>query len=256
MLAIISDVHANCEALEAVLAKIDDLGADRIICLGDIVGYGPEPVRCLDIVRERCDVVLCGNHDYAVVYGAEDFNPVARACIECHREQLMPAPDDPPHCEARRRWKFLKNLPHRHVEGEYLFVHAAPRNPVFEYLRKIDVQMQLEGKLRENFQQVEQLCFIGHTHRAGVITSDMEWLEPNEFPDGFKPEFHQKAIVNVGSVGQPRDRDSRSSFATLDEDEGLVRWHRVEYDVEAVARRIRENLRMDPSLAERLLEGR
>ncbi len=255
MLAIISDIHANYDALEAVLRRIDALGAERIICLGDIVGYGPEPVRCVDAVRERCEVVLCGNHDYALVYGAEEFNPIARASIEHHRHMLMPPADDPPESDERRRWEFLKNLPHRYVEGEYLFVHASPRSPIVEYLRRIDVLLQLDEKLRQNFREVERICFIGHTHRAGVITSEMEFLEPEQFPEGFKPDFHQKAIVNVGSIGQPRDRNSRACFATLEED-GLVRWHRVEYDVEAVARKIMATPGMDPSLAERLLEGR
>jgi len=256
VIAVISDVHANRRALQAVFDEIDKLGADKVICLGDIVGYGPDPVACIDMVRQRCDVTLCGNHDFAVIYGAEEFNPIARASIDCHRKLLMPRSNPQEEDEERSdRWEFLKKLPYRHVMGEWLFVHGSPRNPVVEYLRKIDVLLGLVDKLGENFQEVNHLCFNGHTHRAGVITSDMEFLEPQDLHQTFKPGFSQKAIVNVGSVGQPRDRDSRACFATVS-DEPEVRWHRVEYDVRAVADRLLATPGMDHSLAERLLEGR
>lgn len=250
----ISDVHANHLALTAVLEEIERLGAEKIICLGDIVGYGPEPVECVDTVRQRCDITLCGNHDFALIYGAQDFNPIARNSLDHHRSLLMPRPDAEDETERRDRWQFLKDLPYRHVEGEYLFVHGAPRNPVVEYLRKIDVLLGLKKKIAENFQEVDWLCFNGHTHRAGVITSDMEFLVPDELRGVFEPSFQQKAIINVGSVGQPRDHDSRASFATIQDDK--VHFHRVEYDVEAVAARIAATPGMAHSLADRLLEGR
>ncbi len=255
MIAVISDVHANYEALSAVLSRISRLGADQIICLGDIVGYGPDPLVCIDTVRERCDVTLCGNHDFGVIYGAEDFNPIARASLQYHRSLLMPQPDADDNEKRQERWEFLKNLPYRYVKGEYLFVHASPRNPVVEYLRKIDVLLGLTKKLSENFQEVDWLCFCGHTHRAGVIASDMRFLEPREIDGVFRPAFEQKAIINVGSVGQPRDRNSQAAFVTIT-DEPVVRFHRVEYDVEAVATKIEAIPQMDHSLAERLLEGR
>jgi diadenosine tetraphosphatase ApaH/serine/threonine PP2A family protein phosphatase len=256
LIAIISDIHANFTALEAVLNEILCMGVDRIICLGDIVGYGPDPVPCVDAVRERCEVCLCGNHDFGLIYGAQDFNPVARAALEFHRGLLMPLPDLLMDNDTRQaKWDFLKNLPYRYVEGECLFVHAAPRNPVIEYLRRLDVQLGMSDKLTENFNEVDWLCFNGHTHRAGIITGDMKWIEPSRIGGVFKPSFQQKAIINVGSVGQPRDRDLRACFVTINEDTE-VRYHRVEYDVESVAERIDGTPGLDHSLAQRLLDGR
>ncbi len=256
MIAIISDVHANYDALEAVLAEIDNLKPEAILCLGDVVGYGPEPVRCVDEVRRRCDVTLCGNHDYALVYGAEAFSPLARASIESQRKLMMPSAAQGQADEDRReRWEFLKGLSYRHVRSEMLFVHAAPRNPVTEYLRKIDVILGMRKKLTENFQQMDWLCFIGHTHRPGIITGEMKFYEPREIDDVFRPKPRHKAIINVGSVGQPRDGDWRACFVTL-EDDGVVQYHRVEYDIDAVVAKIAATEGMDRSLADRLRRGR
>jgi diadenosine tetraphosphatase ApaH/serine/threonine PP2A family protein phosphatase len=253
MLAVISDIHANYDALMAVFGAINRLEVESVICLGDLVGYGPEPVACVDAVRERCEVTLCGNHDFALVYGADDFNPAARSSLEYHRRLLMPRIDRPS-TKARERWEFLKNLPKRYVRGEVLFVHASPRNPVAEYLRKIDVLLGMADKLNENFAQVDWLCFVGHTHRTGVITQDLKFLEPDDTGGTFRAQPHQKAIINPGSVGQPRDRDARASFVTLT-DEGEITFHRVAYDVQAVAAKMATMPDMDPSLAERLRKG-
>jgi len=253
MLAVISDIHANLEALTAVLEEVDRLGIESVICLGDIVGYGPNPVECVDLVRRRCEVTLCGNHDFALVYGADDFNPVARSSLDYHRRMLMPR-FDRPDPDVQARWDFLKNLPKRYVRGELLFVHASPRNPVAEYLRKIDVLLGMTEKLNECFEQVDWLCFAGHTHRAGVITQDMQFLEPNDLGGVFRPKAHKKAIINPGSVGQPRDRDSRASFVTVS-DETEVSFRRVRYDVQAVAAKMAAMPQMDPMLAERLRRG-
>jgi diadenosine tetraphosphatase ApaH/serine/threonine PP2A family protein phosphatase len=253
MLAVISDIHANFEALRAVLEELDRLEVKTVFCLGDLVGYGPDPRECVDAVRERCQVTLCGNHDFALVYGADDFNPVARTSLEYHRRLLMPRVDRASP-EARARWDFLKNLPKRHVREDTLFVHGSPRNPVSEYLRKIDVMLGMTDKLNENFAQVDWLCYVGHTHRAGVITQDLQFLEPDDVGGAFCPKPHQKAIINPGSVGQPRDHDARAAFATIS-DQGEVCFRRVSYDVQAVASRMAAMPDMDPSLADRLRRG-
>ena len=253
MQAVISDIHANFEALSAVLSELDRLEVKTIFCLGDLVGYGPDPIECVDAVRQRCAVTLCGNHDFGLVYGADDFNPVARASLEHHRRLLMPRYDRPSP-EARARWDFLKALPKRHVREQTLFVHGSPRNPVTEYLRKIDVLLAMADKLNENFAQVDWLCYIGHTHRAGVITQDLQFLEPDDVGGIFNPKPHQKAIINPGSVGQPRDHDSRAAFVTIS-DKGEVCFRRVTYDVQAVAARMAAMPDVDPSLAERLRKG-
>jgi diadenosine tetraphosphatase ApaH/serine/threonine PP2A family protein phosphatase len=153
------------------------------------------------------------------------------------------------------RWEFLKSLPYRHVQGDALFVHAAPRNPVIEYLRKMDVLLGMTDKVAENLKQVDWLCFIGHTHQPGVITRDMKFLEVADFNGAYRPEPHHKAIINVGSVGQPRDGDWRACFVTI-EDDGVVRYHRVAYDVDAAARKLVEVAAVDETLADRLRKGR
>ena len=134
-------------------------------------------------------------------------------------------------------------------------MHGAPRNPVTEYLRKIDVLLGMNKKLTENFQQVDWLCFIGHTHRPGVITPDMRFLEPGEMRGVFEPRPRQKAIINVGSVGQPRDGDWRACFVTFEEG-GRVRFHRVEYDIDSVVAKMRATGTIDDSLADRLRRGK
>jgi diadenosine tetraphosphatase ApaH/serine/threonine PP2A family protein phosphatase len=256
MIAVISDIHANYDALEAVCEELDRLKPEAVICLGDIVGYGPQPEECVDLVRERCIVTLCGNHDFALIYGANDFSAQARAAIERHRQMMMPRPHAGELDKTRHeRWEFLKSLPYRHVQGDALFVHAAPRNPVIEYLRKMDVLLGMTDKVAENLKQVDWLCFIGHTHQPGVITRDMKFLEVADFNGAYRPEPHHKAIINVGSVGQPRDGDWRACFVTI-EDDGVVRYHRVAYDVDAAARKLVEVAAVDETLADRLRKGR
>ena len=254
-IAVISDIHGNYTALEAVLAAIDRLEPESIICLGDIVGYGPEPVRCIDAVRRRCAVTLCGNHDYALIHGAEDFNSMARNSIDQHRAAMMPDPEAGGEDEERRlRWEFLKGLPPRHVRGTWLFVHGAPRDPIVEYLRRMDVLLGMDDKISENFALIEWLCFVGHTHRPGVITQDIKFYTPAALGGEFLPLPGQKAIINVGSVGQPRDKDPRACFVTVSAD-GSVRYHRVEYDVEAVVADIKATPGSHPMLAQRLRRG-
>ncbi len=250
--AVISDIHANLEALKAVLAHIDQQGIEEIVCLGDIVGYGPDPLACLDLVAERCSVVLCGNHDYAVLYGARDFNPAAEEAIAYHQELLLPRMDAGP--AKKKRWDFLRNLPARYEIGDILYVHGSPRNPIHEYILESDVRWGLEHKLREAFDKVKHLCFIGHTHRPGIVTEDLDFIPAEDLTNGRFLFTESKAIINVGSVGQPRDRDPRCCYVTVDA-EGCT-YHRVDYDYTVTQTKISMSGRIDMSLAERLEEGR
>ena len=254
MIAVFSDVHANREALEAVLSEIMRLSPDRIICLGDIVGYGPDPQWCVETVQRVCDVTLCGNHDSALLSGEKEFRESARAALEYHRQLLMPRGNSSSQ-DSRREdwWKFLKQLRHRHVEDGYLFVHGSPRNPTHEYLRERDVYWQLTHKLEENFRLVEWLAFVGHTHRPGVITSDHQFLRPERIECEYLAMPGKKAIVNVGSVGQPRNGDPRACFVTVDGPQ--VRHHFVGYDVEKTVAKMQESGMLDPRLFERLRTG-
>jgi len=249
--AIISDIHANREALEAVLAELDALKPEKVICLGDIVGYGPDPAWCVDAVQKRCDVVIGGNHDAALIYGAKDFRESAGTTVRYHRQILMPRMNDTVQDGRRsKRWDFLKGLPHRHEEEGVLFVHGSPRNPVSEYLRERDCKMGLDKKLSENFALVQWLCFIGHTHQPGVITGQFQFVRPKHF---YRAEEGKKAIINVGSVGQPRDRDPRACFVTVDGPE--VQFVRVEYDLEATIKKIESSGGLDRDFCQRLRDG-
>ena len=251
MYAVISDIHANLEALTAVLADIDSKGIDEIICLGDVVGYGPDPELCLDRVRERCSQCLCGNHDYALLYGARDFNPVAEEAVAYHQELLVPragASDT-----KIQRWEFLRGMMARYEKGDCLYVHGSPRNPIHEYILESDVRWGLERKLREALDKTPRICFIGHTHRPGVITEALDFLAPDS--EGYRYEFGEgKALVNVGAVGQPRDGDSRSCYVTVDETG--VAYHRVEYDFCTTQQKIDATGRIDASCGDRLEEGK
>jgi len=253
--AIISDIHGNFEALNAVVNDIGSQGIDRVFCLGDVVGYGPQPAECIDLVRKMCEVCLCGNHDYALVYGATGFNAVAADAINYHRNILMPQlggkkRDDAP----LKRWTFLKDLLFRYMEEDILFVHGSPRNPINEYITETDVKWGLERKIHEIFSLVERICFIGHTHRPGILNSKMEFLTTTDVNDEYQFPTDHKAVINVGSIGQPRDGDPRACYAIVDN--GVVRFRRVPYDVEAVCRKIQETGLLDESLAERLKVGK
>jgi len=254
MLGIFSDVHGNAEGLSAVLAELLRLKPDKVICLGDIVGYGPDPEWCVDAVQKACHVVLCGNHDVALLAGENEFRQEARAALGYHRHLLMPrmngSPDDG---KRQRRWDFLKQLRHRHVEDDCLFVHGSPRDPTREYLRERDIRWGLTQKVTESFELVKWLAFVGHTHRPGVITEDLKFLNPEQISHTYRAMPGKKAIVNVGSVGQPRNGDPRAVFVTLDGTE--VRYHMVPYDVDATIAKMEASGILDPRLFERLRTG-
>ena len=256
--AVISDMHGNAEALRTVLADIDARGVDRIVCLGDIVGYGPEPLECVDLVAERCEWSLMGNHDFGVLYEPTNFNHAAAAAAYWTRAQFDAVEDE----ELRaKRYRFLGRLRVRVVERadgegpEVLAVHGSPRRPINEYIFADDV-LSATDKVRQIFSLVEGIAVVGHTHVPGVFTDEPDFYPPEEV--GAEPVYRftpdEKAIINVGSVGQPRDHDPRASYAILHADR--VEFVRVEYDVDKTAAQIREVPELTDWLAERLYEGR
>lgn len=247
--AIISDIHANLEALQAVLAHIESLNVDETICLGDIIGYGPNPIECLDLVMENCRLTILGNHDQAAIFDPEGFNPVAIKAIFLHREFL----ESDRSSKGDRRWDFLGELPRRHDEGKYLFVHGSPRDPTNEYVFPEHVyEKELLAHLMSRF---EQYCFQGHTHIPGVFMEAGKFVTPRE-ADHFFRLGQEKCMINVGSVGQPRDEDPRSCFVVLDTDENTVEYHRVEYDREATRDKIYGLPGLENMLGDRLMAGR
>lgn len=255
--AIISDVHANAQALRAVLEDIDRRGIDRIISLGDIIGYGPDPLECVDLIRERCAWSLMGNHDFGVLYEPTNFNPGAESAAYWTREQFDAEPDEDLRAQ---RYEFLGQLRVRVLETPpdgnigVLAVHGSPRRPVNEYIFPDDV-MSSPDKMESLFERVDRLAVVGHTHVPGVFTDEPDFYPPDELGEAcYKFVADEKAIINVGSVGQPRDHDPKASYAILHPDR--VEFARVEYDIQTTADRIREIPQLNDWLGERLFEGR
>jgi diadenosine tetraphosphatase ApaH/serine/threonine PP2A family protein phosphatase len=237
--AYISDIHGNLEALEAVLAEIQRRRPDRVICLGDIVGYGASPNECLNRVREKCSLVLLGNHDAAASGGPEAarFNIYARVAAEWTSKTL-----------TRDNREYLQRLPLTSSQGSVYLVHASPACPRdWEYLLdRFDAEPQFHY-----FQ--EAVCFIGHTHQPAIYMAD---------PGGCKSlplstsslDSNRRYIVNVGSVGQPRDHDPRACFVLHDESAGGIEYVRITYDVETAQNKIRA-AQLPEVLAARLATG-
>ncbi len=250
--AVISDLHSNIEALESVFADIDRRGIEPIYCLGDVVGYGPDPRSCIDLVQKRCAFCIRGNHDDALFSGPDRFNPYARHAIEWTKERLKPGLFKPR--SNGERWRFLQELPLDLRIGDFYFVHGSPRDRVNEYIYREDVFFNADGKLKTIFKSVDRLLFVGHTHLPVIISDEMKTMVPEGEEDvEFELNPDRKYIINVGSVGQPRDRDTRSCYVEYDND--VIRYHRVRYNTQVVVDKILANSSLDSVLGTRLLEG-
>lgn len=250
VLAIVSDIHSNIEALEAVIKDAESEGVEMFRCLGDVIGYGPNPIECVDVAREKFDFTLLGNHEEAVLFGAIGFNPKAKMAIDWTREQFHIERDT---ADIRNdRWQFLGELP-LSVEGDdkVQFVHGSPRDPTREYVFPTDVLNP--DKLQGIFSHVEHITFNGHTHAPGVMTEEGMFRLPQDLKNEYTID-EEKIICNVGSVGQPRDGDNRASYAIFDGEK--IRFRRVAYNVEKVMARISRIDRLPEYLALRLKEGR
>ncbi len=247
--ALISDIHANLEALTAVLEDIRSQQIAEVYCLGDIVGYGPNPCECLDKIIKLCPVTILGNHDQATLFDPDGFNPVALQAVYWTREQMESANGSP--AQVNRRWDFLGELPRTHSEGDFLYVHGSPREPTNEYVFPEDVYNQ--RKMDALFSKVQKYCFQGHTHIPGIFTMDREFLTPEEINYTYRLSS-EPIMVNVGSVGQPRDNDPRCCYVIIED--SLLTYRRVEYDVEKTARKIYDIPDLDNMLGDRLLSGR
>ena len=239
LIGIISDVHGNREALDTVLAALEGAACDKVVCLGDIVGYGAEPGYCVDRVREVSDWVVAGNHDYAALgkINIEYFNAHARQATLWTREQL-----------SEDHKQYLNDLPLVEVEEGVTFVHGSLDSPeLFDYVQtSYDAFLTME-------KMTTKVCFIGHSHVP--ITFLLNEVITYTLDSEIALEEAQKAIVNVGSVGQPRDNNPHASFCTYDTESHVARIHRMEYDVEKSAASILA-AGLPEFLAERLRVGR
>jgi predicted phosphodiesterase len=254
--AVISDIHANLAAFEAVLEHIEKQSVDEIYCLGDVIGYGPDPIACIELAT-RFPVNLLGNHEDAVLFKPLGFNPKAKLAIEWTKNQLnhKSLSED----KKRELWTFISDLERIHQEGSFLFVHGSPREPIREYIFKQDYQDR--RKMDEIFAAPPdvawKVCFAGHTHHPGIFTQTHPYAfhEPGELGGVFRHcAVDHKILVNVGSVGQPRDGDWRSSYVIVDDEE--IRFHRLEYDVQRTIRRFKEFPELPEYLAKRLEDGK
>ena len=237
--AILSDIHGNLEALRAVLADCGD-AVDAVLCLGDTVGYGADPAACVELIGERAEATVAGNHEHAVT-GRLDlrwFNTYARAAAEWTRERL----DD----DHRA---FLDALPLvREVAGATL-VHASPAQPEeWDYLLTAQDGFDVFGAFTTRW------CFVGHSHVQGAWSLGSSGPEHELGASREDSDRGRRYLVNVGSVGQPRDRDPRAAYAVWDADAGRVDIRRVTYDHAATRRKIVE-AGLPRFLADRLAAG-
>jgi diadenosine tetraphosphatase ApaH/serine/threonine PP2A family protein phosphatase len=238
--AILSDIHANLEALRAVLNDARDR-VDVVLCLGDVVGYGAEPEGCIELVAEHCQVVVAGNHEHAAagLMTLEWFNPYARAAAEWTRQRL----DD-----DHRSW--LAGLPLQREWEDATLVHASPQQP-----DEWDYIVSAEDGYRAFPAFTTRLCFVGHSHLPGVWVQG-SWGHEHK-PGAVEVDLEPgcRYLVNVGSVGQPRDRDPRAAWVLWDAEARRVSVRRVTYDVAATRARI-VSAGLPTFLADRLSQGR
>jgi predicted phosphodiesterase len=237
--AVISDVHANYHALEAVLDEIEGADVEAIWCLGDTVGYGPQPNECCEIVQSRTEPCLVGNHDLVVLgeLALTDFNDEAAAAAVWTSDVLTPS--------ARG---FLESLqPKAALDGVDLY-HASARDPVWEYVLT-------EEAARSTLELSHApLVLVGHSHVALALTIDGEKISGGLAPGGARVELGGRWLLNPGSVGQPRDGDPRAAWLLLDLERRFATFHRVPYRIEETQTEMRER-GLPPALAARLARG-
>ncbi len=240
--AIISDIHGNLEALNAVLKDIKHRSIDEIICLGDIVGYYPDPQKCIDLVRSNVTCCVAGNHDYAAIgkIDTSNFTYYAHTAMEWTKHHLSESDAN-----------FLKTLPLTIEKDEMFFTHSSPSNPqdwVYVFPDSEDAVFEAFNSL------VHRVNFIGHTHWPSIMIQELDRVVlHSEHTIQLADECSY--LINVGSVGQPRDFDNRSCYAIYDTDKQVISLMRVSYNFKVTQKKIRDN-NLPIFLAERLEKGR
>jgi diadenosine tetraphosphatase ApaH/serine/threonine PP2A family protein phosphatase len=240
-LAVISDIHANLPALEAVLAEIQTAEVDEVWSLGDVVGYGAAPDECTAAVAERCATGLVGNHDLGVL-GALDlgaFSPTAAAAVRWTQRSA-----------DAETLSYLRGLEPLAEDGAVALYHASPRDPVWEYVLAIDQAAECLAV------QAQRVALIGHSHVPLFFTDDGGEVQGAHAEAGLRVEVGTgRWLINPGSVGQPRDRDPRASWLELDTDRWEAVWRRVPYDIDRAAESIAA-AELPEQLGRRLYQGR
>ncbi len=216
--AIIADIHANLAAFAAVLGDIRGKGGvDEIWCLGDIVGYGPDPHQCLELLRQYNHVCVAGNHDWAAIGKIDTayFNLDAAASCQWTATQLSPGDI-----------RYLESLPLTIEKGDFTLVHGSPMEPIWEYI----ISTSIAAKNFAFFQSL--FCLVGHSHVPAVFKEENGSCLPVPFSPGIGLVFGEnRMIINPGGVGQPRDGDPRASYAIYDSEGKVIRLYRIPYDI-------------------------
>jgi predicted phosphodiesterase len=228
-IVIVSDIHSNAVAAEAVLAAAGSY--DALWCLGDTIGYGPRPNECISLMRSQASVAITGNHDLACLgkIDLRDFNPDARKANIWNGEQLSP---------ENRAW--IEPLPpNADIDSRFTLAHGSPSEPIWEYLLTHE-------QAEHNFEVFDQqVCFIGHSHVQLYFRQRADSERPErhlgENGETLDLDADCRFFINPGSVGQPRDKDPRAAYAVLDTDAGTVRFHRVEYDIARTQRQMMDH---------------
>jgi len=240
--AIFSDIHGNVDALLAVLKDIKSRSIDTIICLGDVVGYYPDPERCIDLVRDNVALCVAGNHDYAAInrIDIQTFTYYAYAAMEWTRNHI-----------SERAKEFLAGLPLTIEKDGIFYTHSSPSNPkdwIYVFPDSEDAVFEAFNSL------VFKLNFIGHTHWPSIMIQEEDKIILHS-EHTIKLDKKNFYLINVGSVGQPRDFDSRSCYAILDTDLSEISLVRVPYDYSITQKKILEN-NLPAFLAQRLEKGK
>jgi predicted phosphodiesterase len=238
--AVVSDIHGNRHAFEAVLADARGHGADEIWCLGDLVGYGADPDACVELARDEVAVCLAGNHDLAVTggLGIEEFSRGAAISAVWTKETIKPD-----------NLAYLEALEPAGVEGDWGLYHGSPRDPVWEYVLSEPIADRCFDEAPE------RVLFVGHSHVALAFTRRGDSVAGTACPEGSRADLNEgEWILNPGSVGQPRDRDPRAAWLLLDTGDWHASWRRVDYDVEGAQAAIRA-AGLPDALADRLEYG-
>ncbi len=226
--AIIADIHANLAAFTTVLDDVEKRGGvEEVWCLGDVVGYGPDPHECIALLRQTKHVSVAGNHDQAAIgrLDTSAFNPDAAAACHWTAEQLKPEDVD-----------YLSNLPLTIEKGDFTLAHGSPREPIWEYILST-------AAARENFACFKTpYCLVGHSHYPAVFTCDSAGACSGSrfLPDSGLELGESRMIINPGGVGQPRDGDPRASYAIYDSESRQVKLYRLPYDIRATQDRMIE----------------
>ena len=246
--ALISDVHSNTEALAAVLEDAHENNCDEILCLGDLIGYGPEPRQVMKEAIRTFRFTLLGNHEEAVLYEPVGFNWKAEASAFWTRDQLRSRRY--PKAQTSKLWSYLEHMPRYIEEKDALYVHASPLDPTKEYI--MPEACYNRELMRNVFRRIRRISFGGHTHLPGIFFPNKPFRAQEEF-NGRINVSRGKYFVNIGSVGQPRDGDTRACYVIFDGP--TIQFRRVTYNYRKTARKIKRIKRLPNALGHRLSLG-